>query len=65
MNKREVKDGSGDACFNPSLGRRGRLGAEADRDGEFQNSQVYIETLSQKPHTKKVREYPLYTIKEN
>lgn len=35
------------------LGSRGRLEAEAGRHGEFQNSQVYIETLSQKTPNKK------------
>lgn len=48
----------------PVLGSRGRLEAEADRDGKFQNSQVYIETCLKNPQTKKVREYSLYTIKE-
>lgn len=43
---------------------RARLEVETGRHGEFQNSQVYIETLSQKTPNKKVREYPLYTIKE-
>lgn len=37
----------------PVLGSRDRLEAEADRDGKFQNSQVYIETLSQKTPNKK------------
>lgn len=35
------------------LGSRGRLEAEAGRHGEFQNSQVYIQTLSQKTPNKK------------
>lgn len=48
----------------PVLGSRGKLEAEAGRHSKFQNRPVYIETLPQKTHTKKVCEYPLYTIKE-
>lgn len=37
----------------PVLGSRGKLEAEAGRHGKFQNSQVYLETLSQKTPNKK------------
>lgn len=49
----------------PVLGSRGRLEAEADRDGKFQNSQVYIETLSQNPKQKRSVSILFILLREN